>query len=85
MSRADNSEKIRRNLPMSNPKPDLSNISAHTKFDKNPLMFAQVIRKRKTDGRTTDGHTDVQRETIIPRHYRVAGYKKYIFEFRYFL
>ena len=32
------------------------------------------------DGRTTDGqtdrHTDVQRELIIPRHYRVAGYKK---------
>ena len=23
----------------------------------------------------TDGHTDVQRETIIPRHYCVAGYK----------
>ena len=27
------------------------------------------------DGRT-DWHTDVQCETIIPRHYRVAGYKK---------
>ena len=31
-----------------------------------------------TDGRTIDGwkdrHLDVQRETIIPRHYRVAGY-----------
>ena len=26
--------------------------------------------------RLTDGHMDVQRETIIPRHYRVAGYKK---------
>ena len=24
----------------------------------------------------TDGHTDVQRETKIPRHYCVAGYKK---------
>ena len=23
----------------------------------------------------TDRHTNVQRETIIPRHYRVAGYK----------
>ena len=22
-----------------------------------------------------DGHTDSQRDTIIPRHYRVAGYK----------
>ena len=28
----------------------------------------------RTDGRT-DRHTDVQRETIIPRHYCVAGYK----------
>ena len=26
------------------------------------------------DGRT-DGHTDVQRETILPRHYCVVGYK----------
>ena len=32
-----------------------------------------------TDGRMgghTDRHTGDQRETIIPRHYRVAGYKK---------
>ena len=42
-------------------------------------MFTQVIiRKRKTDGRTADGQmdrrpdTDVQHETIIPRHYCVA-------------
>ena len=34
----------------------------------------------RTDGPTTDGRTDrltdVQRETIIPRHYCVARYKK---------
>ena len=33
------------------------------------------------DGCTTDGHTDtqtVQRETIIPHHYCVAGYKRYM-------
>ena len=40
-----------------------------------------IIRKRKMDGCTTDGrtdrHTDVQRETIIPCHYSVVGYKKY--------
>ena len=76
VSRADNSIKILRNLPISNPKPELHNINAHTKFGENPLMFTQVIiRKRKTD-RRTDGHTDVQRETIISRHYCVAGYKK---------
>ena len=61
-------------MPISNPKPDLHNINARTKFRENPLMFTQVIiRKRKPDGRT-DRHTDVQRETIISRHYRVAGY-----------
>ena len=38
---------------MSNSKPDLHNINTHTKFGENPLMFTQVIiRKRKTDGQT---------------------------------
>ena len=82
--RADNSVKNWRNLPISNPKPDLHNINARTKFGENALMFTQVIiRKRKTDGRMdvrrTDGQTDRltddQRDTIIPRHYCVAGYK----------
>ena len=74
VSRADNSVKIRRNLPISNPKPDLHNINAHTKFGENPLVFTQVIiwKQKKTDGQMdngrTDGHTDVQRETVIPRH-----------------
>ena len=41
--------------------------------------FTQVtIQKWKTDRRMDiplmDGHTDIQRETIIPCHYRVAGY-----------
>ena len=83
MSQADNSVKNWRNLPISNPKPDLHNINAYTKFGENPLMFTRVIiRKQKTDGRTdsqttdgrTDGLTDDQRETIKPRHYCVAGY-----------
>ena len=44
-------------------------------------MFTQVIIRKQntdgqTDGRTTDSHTDIQHETIIPRHYRVAGYNK---------
>ena len=59
VSRADNSVKNGRNLPISNPKPDLHNINAHTKFGENPLMFTQVIIwKRKMDGCTTDGQTD---------------------------
>ena len=86
MSRADNSVKIWRNLPISNPKSDLHNINAQTKFGENPLMFTQVIvRKWNTDRRMydwqtdgqTDRHTALQRETIIPRHYCVVGYKKY--------
>ena len=77
--RADNI-KIWRNLPISKPKPDLHNIKAHTKFGENPLMFKQVIIwKQNRDGGTvvwlTDGHTDVQGETKIHRHYCMAGYK----------
>ena len=88
VSRGDNSVKIWRNLPISNPKPELHNINAHTKFSENPLMFTQVIIwKRKMDRRTYDGrtdrHTDVQRETIIPRHYCVAGYKKTVLNIMY--
>ena len=82
VSRAGNSVKILRNLPISNPKPDLHNNNAHTKFGENPLMFTQVIiGKRKMDGHKydvrTDRHTDGQPETLIPRHYFVQGYKKY--------
>ena len=43
VSQAANSIKIWRNLPISNPKPDLHNINAHTKFGENPLMFTQAI------------------------------------------
>ena len=134
VSRADNSVKNWRNLAISNPKPDLHNINAHTKFGeihwcllklssgnenmgvsradnsvKNWRNFAisnpkpdlkknqctyQVwwksidvyssyhpeTKNGRTDGRMTDGQTngltDDQRETIVPRHYCVAGYKK---------
>ena len=60
----------------SNPKPDLHNINAHTKFDENPLLFTQVIIQKQKYGRTMEGvkdrHTDVQSETVIPHHYHVA-------------
>ena len=88
VSRADNSVKLLQNLPISNPnpKPDLHNINAHTKFGENPVMFTQVIIRKQyglTDRHTTDGrrdrHMDVQHETIIPRHYRVVGYTVLIF------
>ena len=48
VSQADNSVKIWWNLPISNPKPDLLNVNAYSKFDENPLLFTKVIiRKRK--------------------------------------
>ena len=81
VSRADNSVKIWRNLHISNPTPDLHNIN--TKFGENPLMFTQVIiwkRKMDIDERMdghTNGNTDDQHETIIPRHYCVVGYKNW--------
>ena len=53
--------KILRNLPISNPKPFLHNINAHTKFGENPLMFTQVINwKQNTDGWTYKCRTDGQ-------------------------
>ena len=53
VSPADNSVKIWWNLPISNPKPNLYNINAHTKFGENSLMFTQVItRKPNMDGQT---------------------------------
>ena len=48
VSGADNLVKIWRNLPISNPKPDLLNVNAYSKFGKNPLLYTQVIvQKRK--------------------------------------
>ena len=47
VSWADNSVKIGRNLPISNPKPDLHNINAHTKFDENPLLFSRYHPEKK--------------------------------------
>ena len=45
---ADKSIKYLWNLPISNPKPDLQSINAHTKFSENRLILTQVIvRKRK--------------------------------------
>ena len=77
MPRADNSVKIWRNLPISNPKPDLHNINAHTKFVKIhwSLLKLSSGNEKQTDDWQSDRHTSVEREAIIPRHYRVAGYK----------
>ena len=52
VSRADNSVKSWRNLPISNPKPDLL-VNAYTKFGENPLLFAQVIVRKRKYGRVS--------------------------------
>ena len=53
MSRADNCVKIWRNSPISNPKPDLLNVNAYSKFDENPLLFTQVIIGKRKYGRVS--------------------------------
>ena len=50
VSRPDNSVNILRNLPISNPKADLCNINAYSKFYENPLLFTQVITRNETMG-----------------------------------
>ena len=53
VSQADTSVKIWRNLPISNPKPDLLNVNAYSKFDENPLLFTQVIIRKRKYGRVS--------------------------------
>ena len=72
------------NLAVSSSKPDLHNINALAKFHESPFIFTctQVIIQKWKYGwmalLQTDGLMDSQRETIIPCHYPVAGYKKNI-------
>ena len=56
---------------INNPRSAFHNINAYTKCDENPLKLL------KLSSRGIDKHTDDQRETIMPRHYCVAGYNKY--------
>ena len=51
VSRADYSVNIWRNLPISNPKPDLVNVNAYSKFGENPLLFTQVMVQKRKYGR----------------------------------
>ena len=53
VSRADNSVKFWRNMPISNPKPDLLNVNAYSKFGENPLLFTQVIVGKPKYGRVS--------------------------------
>ena len=42
-------------------------MNMFARFDENPAMALQVIKKTKHYGRT-DAHTDGQRENSIPHH-----------------
>ena len=82
-SRADYSIKNSRNLPNSNPQPDLHSINAYTNFGEYLFKFTQVIiRKQKygwMDVRQTAGHTDSQHNTIIPitkKYIKIIGLDK---------
>ena len=54
VSRAGNSVKIWQNLPNCNPKPDLFNVNAYSKFGENPLLFTQVIVQKPKYGRVLE-------------------------------
>ena len=47
VSRADDSVNILQNLPISNPKPDVLNVNAYSKFDENPLLFTRYHPEMK--------------------------------------
>ena len=66
LSRADNSVKTWWNLPISNPKPDLLNVNAYTKFGENPLLFTQVIVQKRKYGRGSGQITPSKIEEICP-------------------
>ena len=53
VSWADNSVNILRNLAISNPKPDLLNVNAYSKFYENPLLFTEVIIQKQKYGRVS--------------------------------
>ena len=53
VSRADNSVKIWRNLPISNPKPYLLTVNAYSNFGENPLLYTQVIVRKRKYGRVS--------------------------------
>ena len=81
VSRADNSVKIWRNLPISNPKPDLLNVNAYSKLDENPLLFTQVIIRKQKYGRISGNSVKIWRNFPIsnpkPELLNVNAYSKF--------
>ena len=73
-----------RNLPINYPKRDIFLYKCICKIWMKSVYKYLSYRTETKSGRTdvgttdrrTDRHTDGQRENIIPRHERVAGYKK---------
>ena len=53
VSRADNSVKNWRNLPISSSLPDLRNVNIYSKFGSNPLLLTQVIVWKRKYGRVS--------------------------------
>ena len=65
LSRVDNSVKNWRNLPTSNPKSDLYNINAHTKFGENLLIFICLSGNENTDVSRADYFIKIWRNFLI--------------------
>ena len=57
VSRADKSIKIWRNLPICNPKLDLLNVNAYSKFDENPLLFTKLSSGNENMGVSRAGNS----------------------------
>ena len=53
VSRVDNFVKILQNMPISNSIPDLLNVNIYSKFGYNPLLFTQVIVRKRKYGRVS--------------------------------
>ena len=72
VSRADNSVKFDEICPLAIPH-QIPTISMHIPF--LVKIHWCLLKLSSRNEKRMDGHMDVQHETIIPRHYIVAGYK----------
>ena len=82
VSRADNSVKIRWNLPIINPRADLLNVNAYSKFDENPLLFTKLSSRNENMGVSrADNSVNIWRNSPIsirkPDLLNVNAYSKF--------
>ena len=71
--------KIDKVCPLAIPN-QISTISMHNGSLAKIHWYLHVLKLSSGNKTWTDEHTDDQHETLIPRHYHVAGYKRKIFQ-----